>query len=61
MTNIEANLPHVVQEAICLKCLYRWISVRPKSVWLKDCECPECRETGYIIGTGQILDEEDTE
>ena len=58
ITNIEANTPHLVQEAVCLKCLHRWIDVRPETVWLKDCECPNCGEIGFVIGTGQIIDED---
>lgn len=57
--NIEAKLPHIVQETMCVKCLHRWIDVRPESTWLKNCECPNCGEIGYVIGTGQILPNED--
>lgn len=51
---IEANMEHTVSEVICLKCLSRWISVRPSSVLLKDIEC-SCGNTGYVIETGQDL------
>ena len=30
--NIEVNLPHTVSEVICLKCLHRWISIRPSGI-----------------------------
>lgn len=52
---IEANMKHTVSEVICLKCLSRWICVRPSSVLLKDIECT-CGNTGYVIETGQNLD-----
>lgn len=54
--NIEANLPHTISEVICLKCLYRWISVRPSEIWLKNIECPNCGH-GYVIETGQSMEE----
>lgn len=54
--NIETNLSHTISEVICLKCLHRWISVRPSEVWLKDIECPNCGR-GYVIKTGQPLEE----
>lgn len=54
--NIEANLPHTISEVICLKCLYRWISVRPIKVFLKDIECPNCGR-GFVIETGQSMEE----
>lgn len=51
---IEANMKHTVSEVVCLKCLSRWICVRPSSVLLKELECT-CGETGYIIETGQDI------
>ena len=51
-TSIEKNLPHKVSEVICLKCLNRWIAVRPETVHLKALEC-ECGKTGYVIETGE--------
>jgi len=56
MTNIEENLPHEIAELICLKCLNRAIHVYPSSVLLKDLEC-KCGEVGYLIKTGQTLDD----
>lgn len=56
---IEEKLPHVVQEVACLWCKERWIDVRPEDVWLKDLECPNCGNKGYVIGTGQPLPEDD--
>lgn len=51
---IETNKPHVVSEVICVKCLKRWICVRPESVLLIDLECPNCGQ-GYVINTGQEI------
>ena len=59
MTNIEENLPHEIAELICLKCLNRAIHVYPSSVPLKDLEC-KCGEVGYLIKTGQALDDCDS-
>ena len=53
---IERNLPHEVCELMCLKCLNRWIGVYPQKVLLKDIEC-KCGEIGYVIKTGQTLEE----
>lgn len=47
---------HIVQECICLKCLYRWIAVRPVGTKLSDLECPMCHQVWYVIGTGEILE-----
>lgn len=55
IVNFEANMEHTVSEVICVKCLKRWICVRPSSVLLKDIECT-CGNTGYVIETGQDLD-----
>lgn len=54
---IEEGMPHIVQECMCVNCLRRWIDVRPEGVWLKDLECPGCRKIGFVIGTGQVVDE----
>ncbi len=59
MINIEENLPHEIAELICLKCLNRAIYVYPSSVLLKDLEC-KCGEVGYLIKTGQTLDDPDS-
>lgn len=56
----ENNEPHIVQEVVCLKCLHRWIAVRPKGTLLKDLKCANlsflCGVTGYVIATGQELE-----
>lgn len=56
MKHIEDNLPHEVAELICLKCLNRWIGVFPTELPLKDIEC-KCGEIGYVITTGQIIND----
>jgi len=56
---IEENLPHKVSEVICVGCGKRWIAVRPMSTLLKDLECPQCGKQGYVIETGEIIDNEE--
>lgn len=46
---------HRVSEVICLKCLNRWISVRPVGTKLVDLECIDCGQ-GYVIETGESLE-----
>ncbi len=48
---------YYVHESICVKCGYRFIHVRQKNALLKDCECGKCGLTGFIIKTGQELDD----
>lgn len=50
----EANQPHVVSEVVCLKCLRRWIAVRPEKTLLRQLEC-RCGAVGFAIETGEIL------
>lgn len=57
--HIEENIPHKVSEVICINCKHRWIAVRPCVCKLKELECPECHEHGYVIETGEIIDTED--
>lgn len=56
--NMEENMEHEVSELICLKCLSRWIGVYPSSVLLKNIEC-KCGHTGYVIKTGQTLEDDE--
>ena len=56
---IEENLPHKVSEVICINCKHRWIAVRPCANKLKDLECPQCGKQGYVIETGEIIDNEE--
>ena len=58
--HIEENLPHKVSEVICLSCLFRWIAVRPCVCKLKDIECPLCNQQGYVIETGEIINNEES-
>lgn len=55
--NISQNEEHEVAELMCLKCFSRWIGVYPTSVPLKNIEC-KCGATGYVIKTGQTIEEE---
>ena len=55
VVDIESNIPHIVQEVICVQCCYRWISTAPKDLLLKDYECLNCGH-GYVIKTGQELE-----
>lgn len=58
--DFSANEPHVVCEVICLKCLRRWIAVYPQKTLLKQLEC-SCGAVGYVIKTGQEIDEKEVE
>ena len=55
--DFEVNMEHEVAELICLKCLHRWIGVYPSATLLKDIECT-CGAVGYVIKTGQTLENE---
>lgn len=55
---IEEKMPHKVSEVICVRCLKRWIGVRPEGTKLKDLECPGCHMTGAVIETGEEIEEE---
>lgn len=59
IVDIEANMEHIVQELICLKCLKRWVDVRPVGCLLKSIECPNCGKIGYTIGTGEPIEEQE--
>lgn len=56
---IEEKMPHKVSEVICVKCGKRWIDVRPEGVLLKDMECAGCGLTGFVIETGEEINDED--
>lgn len=56
VVDLAAKLPHRTMETICLKCLYRCVSLFPADVPLIKHECGNCHETGYVIGTGQWMD-----
>ena len=48
---------HIVQELICIRCKKRFIDVRPEGAKLKDLQCPKCKKVGFLIATGEILEE----
>lgn len=52
--DIDKLKPHKVSEVICLKCLNRFISVRPETTRLKYLECEHCG-AGYVIETGEHI------
>lgn len=53
----EDNLPHKISEVICIRCKKRWVSVRPEEVLLKELQCPKCKKKGYVIETGEEINE----
>ena len=53
--DINENVPHKVSVVICLKCLHRWVAVRPVGTLLKELECKNCG-AGYVIETGEDID-----
>ena len=55
--DINNNIPHRVSEVICINCKNRWIAVRPYVSKLKNLECPQCHQQGYVIETGEIFKE----
>ena len=55
---VLANAPHCTAEVMCIHCMKRWIGVWPANTWLKDLTCPNCNTKGYIITTGQYLEDE---
>ena len=55
VVDIEANLPHVTLEVICVKCHHRYWAVAPVETPLVKYECETCGP-GFIIGTGQWQD-----
>lgn len=57
--DINENRPHKVSEVICINCKYRWLAVRPTITLLKDLECPWCGKQGYVIETGETIDNEE--
>ena len=57
VVDLNAFKPHVVCELICVRCVKRWISVRPVGTLLKNMECPHCLAIGGVIMTGQPLEE----
>lgn len=58
VVDFEKNMEHEVSELICLKYLNRWIGVYPSKTLLKQLEC-KCGVVGYVIKTGQTLEEKE--
>lgn len=58
VVDINANEPHKVSEVICVHCGKRWWAVRHIDTTLRDLECPECTNQGYVIETGELIKEE---
>ena len=56
--HIDENVPLTVSVVICVLCGCRWISGRPTTTQLKALECPDCTNQGYVIETGQVLEQE---
>ena len=56
LEKVAENEPHEVAELICLKCFDRAIHVYPEKTLLKRLQC-RCGEVGYLIKTGQTLEE----
>lgn len=48
---------HKVSMVICLRCYKRWIDVRPVGVQLVDLVCPNCELPGFVIETGEELED----
>lgn len=59
ITDITANLPHRIQEVICIECKERWISVAPTVTKLRYFTCPN-GHVGFVIATGCIGSIEDS-
>lgn len=59
--NDDDDTPHIVEEVMCVRCFHRWIGVFPKTMLLKELECPQCHNQGYTIATGQIMETEEEE
>lgn len=57
LIDLDENRPHKVSEVVCLKCLHRWIAVRPVGTLLKELHCPKC---GWqcAIETGEEIDDD---
>lgn len=56
--DMQERMMHLVSEVICVKCCYRWVSVRLVITLLKEIECPGCGNVGFVIETGEVMDDE---
>lgn len=59
VVNFDEHFPHKVSEVICVNCCKQWIAVRPSNTKLKCLQCPDCKKQGYVIETGEELNEEE--
>lgn len=57
IVGIDEHLAHKVSEVICVRCGKRWIAARPATTMLKCLECPDCKYTGFVIETGEVLED----
>jgi peptide subunit release factor 1 (eRF1) len=57
VADITENEPHKVSEVICVHCGWRWLAVRHHKTKIKSLECPDCRNQGKVIETGEILED----
>lgn len=57
LIDLDENRPHKVSEVVCLKCLHRWIAMRPVGTLLKELHCPKY---GWqcAIETGEEIDDD---
>ena len=55
IVDIDDYRLYTVSELICVKCGTRFIGGRPKGTRLKDIECDNCGEVGWIIETGEEI------
>ena len=53
--HIDDYRPHSISEVVCLKCLNRWVAIRPKGTPLKNLECSNCG-CGFVIETGEVIE-----
>ena len=53
---LDDHREYIVSEVVCLKCLKRWIAVRPIKTLLKNIECATCGR-GFVIETGENINE----
>ena len=61
VVDIESNLPHIVEELMCINCKFRYIGTRSIRVKLKNIVCPKCNQVGFIISTGELIEQDDYE
>lgn len=55
--DINENEPHKVSEVICVHCGWRWLAVRSIETLLKSLECPDCKNQGKVIETGEVIND----